>query len=228
MIDKKALYTLTYGLYIISSKDGDSGRDVGCTVDTFQQVTSAPPRVGVAVNKENYTAEIIQKSGIFAATVVAKSAPMELIGLFGFQSSRDVDKFAEVSHQRDEQGIAYVDEDVVARFSVKVINTMDVGTHLIFIGDVVESEKLSDEDPITYTYYRQVKGGKVPPAAPSYQAGGDVEAVVVESAVVAKATAKTAWHCTVCGHIEIAEELSDDFRCPLCKQPKDAFVKVES
>ncbi len=226
MIDRKALHTLTYGLYIISSKDSQ-GNFVGCTVDAFQQVTSEPARVSLAVNKENYTTQTIQESGVFAVSVLAQDAPMELIGLFGFQSSKDVDKFAEVSYKLDEQGLPYIDKDIVARISAKVINTVDVGTHLIFIGDVVESEKISPVDPMTYTYYRQAKGGKVPPKAPSYQVDGDIETIVVETVSVIKTEAKVAWRCSVCGHVEIADELPDDFKCPLCKQPKEKFVKIE-
>lgn len=227
MIDKKALHSITYGLYVISSRDEKSDKASGCIANTFQQVTSEPPRVSVALNKDNYTAQIIQESGVFAATILAQNAPMELIGLFGFRSGKDVDKFAEVLHATDEQGVPFCTEDMVARFSVTVLDTVDVGSHVIFVGDVMESERLVDAEPLTYTYYHQIKGGKTPPKASSYQADEEKDADDVPASSEARssdeATPRTSWRCAICGYIEIAEELPDDFKCPLCGQGREVF-----
>jgi flavin reductase (DIM6/NTAB) family NADH-FMN oxidoreductase RutF/rubredoxin len=239
MIDRKAFHSFSYGLYIISSVGGEAsagGRAVGCVVNTLQQVTSSPFRVSVAINKDNHTAQVIQRAGKFAATIIAQSAAMELIGTFGFMSSKDVDKFADFAVTFDEQGTPFVSEQMVARFSVKVIETIDVGTHMLFVGDVVEAKVLSDEPPITYDYYRAVKGGKTPPKASSYVGDETVgEAVSGTSAADADGSptptppapkGQTAWLCKVCGHVEIAKTLPEGFKCPICGQPKEVFEKI--
>jgi flavin reductase (DIM6/NTAB) family NADH-FMN oxidoreductase RutF/rubredoxin len=225
MIDSKAFYSLSYGLYIVSTQDGD--KTAGCIVNTFQQVTSTPPRISVAINKDNHTSQVIQKSGTFSAVSLAQSASMELIGLFGFQSSRDIDKFVDISFECDGHGMPFVAEQVVARFAVKVYQTLDVGTHLLFVGDVIEAEVLSSEEPMSYAYYHQVKGGKTPPKASSYKANEDVEKSDPQSPSTSPAASgTTAWRCTICGYIEKTDELPDDFVCPICKKGKEFFERI--
>lgn len=167
MIDKSAFHALSYGLYLITSREGDL--KVGCVANTFQQVTSAPPRVSVALNKENATAQAIQETGRFAATVLGQGATMELIGAFGFRTSREFDKFASCASELDAADIPYVTSQGVARFSVRVEQIVDVGTHLLFVGEVEEAERLSEDAPMTYDYYHTVLRGKTPPKASSYQ-----------------------------------------------------------
>ena len=166
-INTKAFRSLSYGVYIISASNGN--KKAGCVVNTFQQLTSAPARVSVTINKENATTAVVLESGRFEANVLAESAPMELIGLFGFQSSNDVDKFAETTHALDAAGVPYLNEHVVAHFGARVIETVDVGSHYLVVGEVEEAEVLSSEAPMTYAYYHQVKGGKTPPKASSYE-----------------------------------------------------------
>lgn len=224
MIDAKAFYAMSYGLYLVTTLDGEgaAARPVGCVVNTFQQVTSNPPRVSVAINKDNHTAQCVQKTRRFAATVLAKSATMELIGAFGFRSSAEEDKFAGFATAHDEAGMPYVAEQCVSRFSVEVVDVVDVGTHLLFIGDVVESAVESSEEPMTYAYYHQVKGGKTPPKASSYNASEDA----VASAEGAAAAGRIAWRCKICGHIEYVDELPDDFVCPVCGKGKEFFERI--
>ena len=222
MIDSKAFRALSYGLYIVSS--ASDGKRAGCVVNTFQQVTSTPAQVSVAVNKDNHTASVIRAAGRFEAVALAESAPMELIGTFGFKTSAEIDKFADVAFSTDEAGIPYVTAHVCAHFAVRVTETLDLGSHMLFIGEVEQAERLSDDAPMTYAYYHQVKGGKTPPKASSYNADERTEPKMAEETGTAK---KYAWRCTVCGYIEYSDELPDDFECPVCGQGKDMFERIE-
>lgn len=215
MIDKKAFYSLSYGLYIITTTEGD--RPVGCVVNTFQQVTSSPFQVSVALNKENATTQALLKTGRYVATCLGQSASMELIGAFGFHTSKDTDKFAGFVTAKDEAGIPYVAQQFVARFSVRVVNTLDVGSHIIFIGEVEEAAAVEGDEPMTYAYYHAVKGGKTPPKASSYVPDEPAEAPTAE---------KHGWRCTVCGYIAEVDELPDDYKCPICGAGKDKFERI--
>lgn len=166
MIDQTAFFSLSYGLYVISSKD--AGRAAGCVANTFQQVTSSPMQVSVALNKGNATTGVIRSAGRFSATCLAQDVPMEFIGTFGFHCSDDLDKFAACEHAFDAAGLPYVAEHACAHYSARVVQEVDLGTHVLFVGEVEEAEKLASCEPMTYAYYHQVKGGKTPPKASSF------------------------------------------------------------
>lgn len=217
MVDTKAFRNLSYGLYIVSSKK--EGKSVGCVVNTFSQVTSNPPQVSVAVNKENYTSQGIHETGAYEVAVLNESASMELIGKFGFHSSAEVDKFSDFETAVSEQGIEYVTQSSCAHFSVKVTQELDLGSHIMFLGEVVDAQPIEGDAPMTYAYYHQVKGGKTPPKASSYN-GGD-EGVPQEN------KPKVAWRCKICGHIEYVEELPEDFTCPVCGVGRELFERIE-
>ena len=219
MVDRKAFFSLSYGVYVISAVDG--GKQAGCIVNTFNQVTSSPARVSVTVNKENVTTGVILASGRFEASVLAESAPMELIGRFGFKSSADIDKFAETEYALDEAGVPYVTEHVVAHIGARVIETVDVGTHMLIVGEVEESAVLSDEPPMTYAYYHEVKGGKTPPKASSYTPDEPAPAAEPVSA------ARIGWKCKICGYVVEMDELPEDFKCPICGVGREMFERVE-
>lgn len=221
-IDKKAFRSLSYGLHIVTAQ-GESGR-AGCVVNTFAQVTSSPAQVSIAINKENATTAVILESGKFEASVLSQNASMELIGRFGFHTSADTDKFADTAIELDEAGVPYVAEQTVAHFLAEVKGTLDLGTHMLIVGEVVQAETLSSDEPMTYAYYHQVKGGKTPPKASSYEAPEDASA---EAAPQQAAERKAAWRCTICGHIEYVDELPDDFRCPICGVDKELFERIE-
>lgn len=225
-IDTKAFRSMSYGLYIISSKRGDEM--VGCVVNTFQQVTSKPARVSVAVNKENYTAGAILEAGRFEATVLAESASMELIGRFGFKTSAEIDKFADTPHAIDPAGVPYVTESAVAHFGARVIDSVDAGTHYLIVGEVEFAEVLSSEPPMTYAYYHKVKGGKTPPKASSYEPKGDEPAPAQqEPAAEEAAKPRFGWRCMICGYVVEMDELPDDFTCPMCGMGRDMFERIE-
>lgn len=223
MIDTKAFRNLSYGLYIISSKK--DGRPVGCVVNTFAQVTSTPAQVSVAVNKENFTSQGIQQTGAYEVAVMNESASMELIGKFGFHSSAEVDKFADFETAVSEQGLTYVTQSSCAHFSVKVTQEIDLGSHILFIGECVAAEPVAGDAPMTYAYYHQVKGGKTPPKASSYNGGDDASADAASKNNEAKP--KIAWRCKICGHIEYVDELPEDFVCPVCGVGRELFEKIE-
>ncbi|WP_027623048.1 flavin reductase [Clostridium lundense] len=207
-MDEKAFFKMSYGVYIISSCN--EGKQSGCVVNTLSQVTSKPANLSVTISKNNYTEKIIEKSGYFAATVLTQNASMELIGEFGFKSSKDIDKFSRFNTKVDSNGIKYVTDFAAARYSCKVINSVDLGTHVMFIGEVLESEVLNNDEVMTYSYYHSVKKGTTPKNAPSYT----------------EKTAQKGYRCTVCGYILEADEIPEDFVCPICGVGKDKFEKL--
>lgn len=165
-MDTRAFYKMSYGLYIISTTF--DGKNCGCVVNTLEQVTSTPAKVAVAINKDNYTAKILMKSKVFAGVVLTEQADMNLIGEFGFKTSEKVDKFQKFATEVDINGVPYITQSVAARISAKVIDTLDIGTHILFVGEVVDAEVLANDEVMTYSYYHKVKKGTTPPKASSY------------------------------------------------------------
>jgi ferric-chelate reductase [NAD(P)H] len=165
-IDLKALQSISYGLYIVTSRLKDKLN--GQIVNTAIQVAGNPPCIAVSISKNNLTHEYITKSGMFAVSVLDESTPMTFIGLFGFRSGRDVDKFAQVLFKMGTYDNPIVTEHTLAVMEAKVRTHVDVGTHTIFVGDVVSAEFLKDGIPLTYKFYHEVKKGKSPKTAPTY------------------------------------------------------------
>lgn len=207
-MNTKAFQKLSYGLYLISTKNGE--KTAGCVVNTLTQATSSPARVTVTINKDNFTAKMLLESGVFAAVALAQSATMELIGAFGFHSSADTDKFGGFATGTDGSGVPYVKEQAVARLSCKVVDRMDAGTHYVFLADVLDAEVLEDSEPMTYSYYHLVKKGVTPPRASSY---------VAEPAA-------TGYRCKICGYVLESDAVPDDFVCPVCGQGKEQLEKI--
>lgn len=209
-MDMKAFYSLSCGLYLVGA--AHEGRDYGCVVNTVTQVTAEPAKLMVAINKENATTAAVLESGRFEAAVLCETAPMELIGTFGFKTSREVDKFAPFQTAQDAHGVPYVTQDVAARFGCKVVDTLDAGTHMLIIGLVEEAETLSSGAPMTYAYYHRVKNGLTPPKASSYQPRQEKK--------------PGGWRCKVCGYIYEGDTLPADYKCPICGQPASVFEKL--
>ena len=223
MVDRKAFHTLSYGVYIVAAQTDELR--AGCVVNTFQQVTSSPAQVSVAVNKDNATADVIKKAGRFTAAVLDETATMELIGRFGFKTSTDIDKFADTAFAADASGQPYVTEHACAWASVRVDHTIDMGSHWVFLGEAEEAGVLSKEPPMTYAFYRQVKGGKTPPKASSYDA---TEAQAAPAPKAAPAAGTSKWECQICGYVVEVEgdELPADFTCPVCGAGPDQFKRI--
>ncbi|RDD53246.1 MAG: flavin reductase [Candidatus Korarchaeota archaeon NZ13-K] len=165
-MDTKALRKLSYGVYIVSSRI--EGKMNGQVANTVFQVTSDPPKVAVCINKENFTHECITHSRSFSVSVLRREAPMTLIGRFGFISGRNFDKFEGISYKIGKTGVPIVLEDSVAYLEAVVTASLDVGTHTLFVGELVDAELLSDEEVMTYNYYHRVKRGVSPERAPTY------------------------------------------------------------
>ena len=167
-VERGVFRDLSYGLYIVTSKD--EGRLNGQVVNTVIQVTSEPPRVAVIINKKNLTHEFILNSKVFSASVLEESTPMIFLGPFGFRSGRDVDKLSKVDFKEGMTGCPLITEHALSVLEAEVIDQIDLGTHTVFIGNVVSSEILKKGSPLTYQYYHQVLKGKSPPNAPTYEA----------------------------------------------------------
>jgi ferric-chelate reductase [NAD(P)H] len=165
-LDREVFNHLSYGLYIVTSVQ--ESRFNGQIVNTVLQVTSDPPRVAVVINKNNLTHQFISTSRVFGASVLDTSAPMTFIGLFGFKSGRNVDKLSQVKFVEGATGTPLVTQHCLGILEARVIDEVDVGTHTLFVGDVVSGEILCQGEPLTYLYYHTNLKGKSPKAAPSY------------------------------------------------------------
>jgi ferric-chelate reductase [NAD(P)H] len=161
-----ALHRLSYGLYVVGSGGGD--RRNAQIANTVFQVISEPPSVAVSINKNNLTHEFIQQSQVFTVSVLGKTTPLSFIGRFGFKSGRDSDKLSGINYKEGETGAPVVMDNAVAYLEVRVNKEVDVGTHTIFIGELVAAEVLTEEECMTYEYYHRVKRGTTPKAAPVY------------------------------------------------------------
>ena len=203
MIDNTAMYKITYGLYMLTTTDGE--RQNGCIVNTVNMLTNNPKRITVFVNKANYTEELLRKTGVFNVSVLTKSVPFELFKQFGFVSGRDKDKFEGGRYEVSGNGLYYLPQHANALISGKVVDYYDYGTHTLFVAEVTEAKKLSDEESVSYEYY-QAHIKQKPQAATT-------------------PTDKEKWVCKICGYTHEGP-LPDDFICPWCKHPASDFEKV--
>lgn len=167
-MNSKALQKLGYGMYVVSSHKGK--RLNGQIANTVFQITSEPPTIAVSINKQNLTHQFIQESQVFTASVLCQETPLSFIGRFGFKSGRDIDKFDGVNYKTGQTGAPIVTENAVAYLEARVIKQLDVGTHTVFVGEVVDSDIIAEKVCLTYDYYHQVKRGTTPKTAPSYVA----------------------------------------------------------
>lgn len=205
-MDNKALYKLTYGLFVLSATDGK--KDNGCIVNTAIQAASTPNTMSICLNKANFTHDMIVRTKSFNVSVLSVDAKFDLFKHFGFQSGRDVDKFADFNDfERAENGVPYITKGTNACFSVKVDKCIDLGSHSMFIGEITDMKVLSDAPSATYDYYQN----NIKPKP---------------QAVAKTPDGQTVWRCKICGYEYVGEELPDDFICPVCKHPASDFEKV--
>ena len=228
----EAFFSLTYGLYIVSS--GDQKQQNGFVANTAFQVTSEPPQLAVVCNKDNLTAEIIQKVKLFSVSVLQKETKPETLGLFGYQSGKNVNKFERIYSKIGETGVPIVLEDTIAWFECELVQQFDVGTHLIFIGRIVNTDLVQIEgEPLTYAYYQNVRKGKAPKNAPTYQGSQD--------SAKKSEVKKKKYKCLICAHVynpdvgdpdsglppgTAFEDLPDNWVCPVCGTEKENFEEV--
>lgn len=219
-MNKNALRRLSYGVYVIST--WDKGRAVGCIANSAMQITSEPATIAVSINHDNYTNGCIQENGKFAVSILGEHSDPAIIGAFGFQSSRDNDKFEKV--EQLVKGYMPVVADACAYLVCEVIDKMETSTHTVFLGKVVDADTLKQDDAMTYAYYHNVVKGKSPKNAPTY---------IAEDAPQDAASKESGkqYACGVCGYVYDGdtpfEELPEDYVCPICGQPKSVFKEQE-
>lgn len=231
----EAFFKVTYGLYIVSSVHDN--RLNGYISNTVFQVTSDPPLVAISCSKDNFSASIIKKSGVFSISVLQQDAKADIIGRFGYKSGAEVDKFEGIRHILGKTGAPIVIEDTIAWFECEVEQEYDVGSHLLFIGKVINCNIIdSDREPLTYAFYRDVKQGVAPKNAPTYIDKSKLEKEAASEVELKK------YRCLACGYIynpaagdEDAgikpgtpfEDLPEDWACPVCGATKDMFEEIE-
>jgi flavin reductase (DIM6/NTAB) family NADH-FMN oxidoreductase RutF/rubredoxin len=222
-MDIKTLFKLSSGLYIIGTKDDEKKSQTGfagCVVNTVVQATSKPVTLTVCINKDNYTNSCIKKTNAFSVSILSEEIKESMIGLFGFSSSKEKDKFSEIPYGLTPSGMPYLKEGVTGFIQCKVISFIDNYTHTIFIAEAQEAENISNETPMTYEYYHRVIKGKAPKNAPTY---------VEEENHAAASVSGYSYKCSVCGYEykgskEEFEKLPADFKCPMCGVGKKLFV----
>jgi len=198
MIDNTSLFKLSYGLFVLTSK---TDKDNGCIINTAMQITDSPKTVGIAVNKANYTHDMIMESGIFNLSILTEDVPFHIFQRFGFQSGRNAMKFFNLPVERSENGLYYLPEYTNAFISGKVLNTIDCDSHTMFFAEVTEAKTLSDKPSVTYDYYfKNIKP---------------------------KPEKKKGYVCKICGYVYEGDPLPADFICPLCKHGADDFEPIE-
>lgn len=200
-IDTKALYNIGYGLYVITTNDGKKHNGMIC--NTVTQQTSTPALVSVTINKANYTCEVIQQTGVMNVNCLTVKAPFSIFQKFGFSSGRDNDKFAGESVKTSENGLVVLDKYVNSFMSLKVEQSIDLGTHIMFICALTESEVISNDETMSYAYYHK----NVKPKPQAQKSLG--------------------YMCKICGYVYDGETLPEDFICPVCKHPASDFEPVE-
>ena len=197
---KETLFKLSYGLFVLSARDTE--KDNGCIINTVMQITDTPLQIAVGINKDNYTYEMIEKTGMFNVSVLTEDVPFSVFEDFGFKSGRTEDKFSSFNDkERSENGIFYLTKYSNAFISAKVVKTLDCGTHMMLIAEVTDAKILSDAPSVTYDYY--FKNIKPKPEAK-----------------------KKGYVCKICGYVYEGDTLPDDYICPLCKHPASDFEPI--
>ena len=191
-MDNKALYKLSYGVFVLTTKA--EAKENGCITNTCMQVANSPTRVAITVINTNFTCDLIKESGVFAVSLLDETTTFETIKHWGFQSGRDIDKFEGLDLPKDINGVAYLPWQTTSMISCKVVESFELGSHTMFIAEVVDASVLSGKNPLTYAdYHNNLK--------PKPQALNKEKKIV-------------GWKCKICGYIYEGAELADDYICP--------------
>ncbi len=234
-MNKKALWKISYGLYIVSSsKDGKFN---GQIANTVFQLTAEPPTIGVCINKQNLTHEYIQESKVFTVSILSTQATMKFIGTFGFKCGRDIDKFKGIDYKTGKTRAPIVLENSIGYLECEVTGSMDAGTHTLFVGKLMDAEIINDKEPMTYEYYHKVLKGKAPKTATTY-----IKEEPEKPNKAEKESKMVKYICTVCNYVYDPErgdpdngvkpgtpfeQIPDDWVCPVCGVGKDKFEKEQ-
>lgn len=225
MINFDALFNVSYGLYIVSSGNKSNGN--GFISNTVFQVTAEPIKFAICCHKNNYTAEFINRSLAFSVSILAQDTPSDIFGTFGYKSGRDMNKMEGMNVKYGETGVPIVLNGSIAYLEFEVEKSIDLGTHIMYFGDLINAEMIDDsKEPITYLYYRQVKRGLSPKNAPTYIDKSKFETKPVDLSL-------KKYKCTACGYIydDSVEEvkynqLPADWVCPVCGSEKEDFIEI--
>lgn len=202
-MNNKALFKLSYGLYLLTAKEGDKIN--GCIINTVTQVTDTPTRVSIAVNKDTLTHDMLLRTGKCAVTALSVNTTFDLIKNFGFQSGKDTEKFTSYPYKLTAEGLPYLTGHACAYLVCHVTQTIDLDTHTLFIADVVDGDVLSEEDPLTYDFYhKNIKPAPKEASKPPIKG----------------------WRCIICGYVYEGPDLPADFICPWCKHGVIDFEKI--
>ena len=230
-MNQKTLHKISYGLYVISSIQGEKKN--GQIGNALFQVTSEPPTIAVSINKQNLTHEYIDNSKVFTVSILSRTTPLPFIGTFGFKSGRDIDKFKKINFKIGTTKAPIVLDNTLAYIEAQVINKIDIGTHTIFVGAVQDCDVLSNDPVMTYEYYHEVKGGFSPKTAPTYSNDSDKKTEKKKEEIK-----MVEYVCTVCGYVydpikgdpdsgiapgTAFKDLPEDWVCPVCGAGKKAF-----
>jgi len=226
------LNKLGYGLYVVGSKR--DGKYNGQIANTVFQTTAEPPTIAICINKQNLTHEYIESSRLFSVSILTKDTPMQFIGRFGFRCGRDLDKFKEIDHKIGKHGTPIVTQHTAGYLECEVIDGIDLGSHRLFVGKLLDAETMNDDETMTYDYYHKVKGGTSPKTAPTF--------IDQKKRTQGEEVAKmTKYKCTVCGYVYEPDkgdpdsgikpgtpfdQIPDDWVCPVCGVGKDQFERI--
>lgn len=201
-MDPKALYNLSYGVFLLSTKSNDKIN--ACITNTAMQVANSPTRLAISCLNTNYTCDLIKESGFFSLTILDKNTTFDFIKNFGYQSGRNVDKFQGFNPLFDQNGCPYLSQYACSQISCKVVESLDLGTHTLFIAELLDAQVINETEALTYADYQN----KVKPKATN-----ENKKIV-------------GWRCVICGYEYEGENLPDDFECPICGHPKSDFEPI--
>ena len=218
-MDKKIFRDISYGMYIVTTKDSNND-NVGCVINTLTQITSSDPIISISLNKDNYTNKACKDNKIFAVSIISEETSKEIIGKFGYYSSKDINKFENIEYEIISD-IPVIKENTCGYIIAEIINIIDCGTHDIFIAKVLNTNKINNKKPMTYKYYHENLKGTSPKNAPTY----------IDEETNSKSNQ---YKCNLCGYIYDDskekinfEDLPEDWKCPLCGAPKSQFTKIK-
>lgn len=237
----EAFFKLSYGLYVVGAKSANKLN--GYIANTVFQVTAEPAQLAISCSKDNYSSKLIDESGAFTVSILHQEVSQNIISLMGYKSGKEINKFDGLNFIEGQKGAPILTDGCMAWFDCKVVQKVDVGTHILFIGEVIDS-KLIDEtmESMTYNYYREVKKGVAPKNAPTYVDKSKLASPAKESNETKVNPYMQKWECTVCGQIYdpvegdpdggIApgtpfEDIPDDWVCPTCGVSKEDFIPLD-
>lgn len=202
-MDNTALFNISYGLYVVQTTVKEKSN--GCIINTCNQIANSPTRVAISLINENYTTELLKQSDLCKVSILDMSTTYDFIKLFGLNSGRDVDKYRYACNSIDENGIRYTDSHACSVLTCKILESHDLGSHTMFICEVVNAEKTSEFEPITYAYYQEHLKPKIK---------------IDDSRKI------KAWRCKICGYVYEGEKLPKEFACPLCGHSASDFEPI--